>query len=125
MRDCLLLITCNHCNLRTLNIKVTLKCIPYINIYHSFQFSAGAVLTESSVVNVTEPGFDLYIYVFDGKNLVGPKVLTVQMKGNVLVICTDLNHDISWFEIRLSKLSLKSCNVHGTCMMIIEHDYSK
>lgn len=60
------------------------------------------------MVNVTEPGFDLYIYVFDGKNLVGPKVLTVQMKGNVLVICTDLNHDISWFEIRLSKLSLKA-----------------
>lgn len=49
--------------------------------------SAGAVLTESSVVNVTEPGFDLYIYVFDGKNIVGPKVLTVQMKGNSSVIC--------------------------------------
>lgn len=64
-------------------------------MYLFFQFSAGAVLTESSVVNVTEPGFDLYIYVFDGKNLVGPKVLTVQMKGSVHVICTDLNHDIS------------------------------
>ena len=41
------------------------------------------MLTESSVINVTEPGFDLYIYVSDGKNLVGPKVLTVQMKGMI------------------------------------------
>ncbi|XP_062616102.1 cadherin EGF LAG seven-pass G-type receptor 2-like [Saccostrea cucullata] len=42
-------------------------------------FSSGAVLAESNVANVTEPGFDLYIYVYDGKNLVGPKVLTVQI----------------------------------------------
>ena len=48
-----------------------------------YKISAGAVLTESSVINVTEPGFDLYIYVSDGKNLVGPKVLTVQMKGRI------------------------------------------
>lgn len=47
------------------------------------------------------------------------------MKGNVFVICIDFNYDILWFEIRLSKFFLKSCNVYGMCMMIIEYDYSK
>eukprot|EP00105_Crassostrea_gigas_P021508 XP_011440666.1 PREDICTED: protocadherin Fat 4 [Crassostrea gigas] len=88
-------------------------------------FASGAVLTESSVVNVTEPGFDLYIYVFDGKNLVGPKVLTVQMKetdSTSTSASTDwLSTDAKYILIILTIFAgLATFAVIGFCVLVFK-----
>ncbi|XP_078334887.1 protocadherin Fat 4-like [Crassostrea virginica] len=46
-------------------------------------FHSGEVRTTANLAGYTEAGYDLYIYVYDGTTLVGPKTLTV--------IVTDIN----------------------------------
>lgn len=44
-------------------------------------FPAGEVRTTANLAGYTEAGYDLYIYVYDGTTLVGPKTLTVIVTG--------------------------------------------
>ncbi|XP_061188658.1 protocadherin-11 X-linked-like [Saccostrea echinata] len=90
-------------------------------------FSSGAVLTESNVVNVTEPGFDLYIYVYDGKNLVGPKVLTVQIlesdSSSTSSTSSDwLSSDAKYILVILAIFAgLATFALFGVCVLVIRH----
>lgn len=45
-------------------------------------FEAGEILATSDLTSHTVPGYDLYIYVNDGKTLVGPRTLTVIISGS-------------------------------------------
>ncbi|XP_078310911.1 uncharacterized protein LOC111132593 isoform X2 [Crassostrea virginica] len=42
---------------------------------------SGEILATTDLSSHTVPGFDLYIYVYDGKTLVGPRTLTVIISG--------------------------------------------
>lgn len=46
-----------------------------------FAIAAGEILATTDLSSHTVPGFDLYIYVYDGKTLVGPRTLTVIISG--------------------------------------------
>ncbi|XP_052706933.1 protocadherin Fat 4-like [Crassostrea angulata] len=56
-----------------------MTCVPVtcpFVIHHS-----GEILATSDLTSHTVPGYDLYIYVNDGKTLVGPRTLTVIISG--------------------------------------------
>lgn len=48
----------------------------------SLYFKAGEILASSDLSSHTVPGYDLYVYVNDGKTLVGPRTLTVIISGS-------------------------------------------
>ncbi|XP_056013069.1 uncharacterized protein LOC130052368 [Ostrea edulis] len=91
-------------------------------------FASGAILTETDVANVTEPGFDLYIYVYDGVNLVGPKVLTVQLieseSSSTSSSSTSdwLSTDAKYILVILTIFAgLATFVVIGFCILMIKH----
>ena len=45
--------------------------------------AAGEILATSDLSQHTVPGYDLYVYVSDGKTLVGPRTLTVIISGKL------------------------------------------
>lgn len=49
-------------------------------------FKAGAILATADLSQHTVAGYDLYIYVTDGKTLVGPRTLTVILLGKILLM---------------------------------------
>lgn len=51
---------------------------------HSFIcsiYSAGAILADKSLSGLTNTAYDLFIYVYDGHTLVGPRSLTIKISG--------------------------------------------
>lgn len=47
-------------------------------------FTAGEVRSTDSLESYTVAGYDLFIYVYDGTTLVGPKTLTVIVTGTFM-----------------------------------------
>ncbi|XP_062608396.1 protocadherin beta-2-like [Saccostrea cucullata] len=66
-----------------------MTCVPTgcpFNIHNS-----GEILATSDLSQHTVPGYDLYVYVSDGKTLVGPRTLTVIITGiNSVPVITNL-----------------------------------
>ncbi|KAK3085049.1 hypothetical protein FSP39_023491 [Pinctada imbricata] len=56
--------------------------------------NSGQVLSNTNFASLTTAGYDLYIYVFDGKTLVGPETLTV--------VVSDINSDPEITNLPLS-----------------------
>lgn len=44
-------------------------------------YSAGAILADKSLSGLTDTAYDLFIYVYDGHTLVGPRSLTIKISG--------------------------------------------
>ncbi|XP_061171751.1 protocadherin Fat 4-like [Saccostrea echinata] len=57
------------------NMTCSLPTCPFA-IYHS-----GDVRSTNNLIGYTQAGYDLYIYVYDGRSLVGPKTLTIVVTG--------------------------------------------
>ena len=51
--------------------------------YFGIFLAAGEILATSDLSQHTVPGYDLYVYVSDGKTLVGPRTLTVIISGKL------------------------------------------
>lgn len=49
--------------------------------WRDWSFTAGEVRSTDSLESYTEAGYDLFIFVYDGTTLVGPKTLTVIVTG--------------------------------------------
>lgn len=44
-------------------------------------YLAGAILADKSLSGLTDTAYDLFIYVYDGHTLVGPRSLTIRISG--------------------------------------------
>lgn len=60
-------------------------CVSW-HIIAIFFLKAGEVLATADLSQHTVAGYDLYIYVTDGKTLVGPRTLTVILLGKILLM---------------------------------------
>lgn len=63
-----------------------------------WSFTAGEVRSTDSLESYTVAGYDLFIYVYDGTTLVGPKTLTVIVTGTFIKISW-INLNIAWINV--------------------------
>lgn len=52
-----------------------------LHFLYSLSYSAGAILADKSLSGLTDTAYDLFIYVYDGHTLVGPRSLTIKISG--------------------------------------------
>lgn len=52
-----------------------------LHFLFSLSYSAGAILADKSLSGLTDTAYDLFIYVYDGHTLVGPRSLTIKISG--------------------------------------------
>lgn len=57
-----------------------------VNEKLNFYFTAGEILATADLSQHTVPGYDLFVYVYDGNTLVGPRTLTVIISGKTSLI---------------------------------------
>lgn len=66
-------------------------------------FLAGEVLATADLSQHTVPGYDLFVYVYDGNTLVGPRTLTVILSGKTMQITRICKNDIVSVSIARNK----------------------
>lgn len=58
--------------------------------------AAGDILVESSLSGLTNTAYDMFIYVYDGNTLVGPRSLTVKISGMHIGIKSKTNENLCY-----------------------------
>lgn len=97
-----------------------------VNEKLNFYFTAGEILATADLSQHTVPGYDLFVYVYDGNTLVGPRTLTVIISGKTSLITKKYkNYVVTRLVSHIIKIMVVFCINSGFLCLVVFFNYKK